>query len=997
MLRKNSLFICLILLFISSGTFAQFLVKGKIISGEDNLPMPGVSVLVKNTTRGTITDLDGNYSIEVPNDKSTLSFTFVGYKSAEQAVNSQKTINITLYPDNFVMDEVIVMGYSSQKKAELSSSVVTLSGDALTDVTTSDVGNMLQGKVAGVMIYNSTGQPGAAAEIRIRGTGSITAGSEPLYVVDGIPYGSFNPNDVETISVLKDAGATALYGAAAAGGVIVVTTKSAKHNQATKVNFKATAGTKSALFGNFSLMDSEELYYMHKDLYSAALFKMLRPAELLEKNYDWVDGFFSPGFTQNYYVSASGNSGKMGYFASIDYFKEDGTLINTNFERIAARLNLNSKLSDKLDMNIRLAYNNSNDQGTSSWTTLNDAYTKMPWDIPYDANGEIVKITSATRPDNGKTWYSQDKWNSLHNEQYNYNKSHSYGMVADFQLNWYITNWLVFNTTNRFSQNTYKNIQFIDPRSYSSSYANGYIYNGIDLSQSFGTTNIIKANKDFGLHTINGLLGWEYGKYQTEYTSASGTGMPNGMDALNASSIYEIGGYKIPGASWSTFAQAQYSYAGKYFATASFRADASATFGPEDRIGYFPSGAASWLISNEDFLSDNDIIKFLKLRGSYGVTGNNQIGSFKYLSTYSLNSSYQNIVGATPTRPGNPYLRWETAYMTGLGVDINLWKNIELNIDIYNLENKDLLLDVPQAPSTGFFEMTANVGSVRNRGLEIQLNTLNLQNKVFSWRTMFNIGFNKNEVTSTPDDKAFLQQRSSVNQQVKRGQDIFSWYMPKWMGVDPANGDPLWEKLTYDGDGNIIDRTTTNVYNDADYQVVGKATPLFSGGLINTFNYKNFDLNINTNFVFGNKIFNYNRLAMDADGAYLGYNQMSIENSKIGWSRWQNPGDEATHPKLVMNGNKSSNSVSSRYLEDGSFFRIKNISLGYNLPQEKLKKIMISNCRVYVTTDNLLTITKFSGMDPEVSLQTSDYSLAGLYSDNYPISRQFLIGIEIGF
>ena len=997
MLRKKSLLICLVLLVISSGTFAQFLVKGKIISGEDNLPMPGVSVLVKNTTRGTITDLDGNYSIEIPNDKSTLSFTFVGYKSAEQAVNSQKTINITMYPDNFVMDEVIVMGYSTQKKAELSSSVVTLSGEALTDVTSSDIGNLLQGKVAGVSIFNASGQPGAAAEIRIRGTGSITAGSEPLYVVDGIPYGFFNPNDVETISVLKDAGATALYGAAAAGGVIVVTTKSAKHNQATKVNFKATAGTKSALFGNFSLMDSEELYYMHKDLYSAALFKMLRPAELLEKNYDWVDGFFSPGFTQNYYVSASGNSGKMGYFASIDYFKEDGTLINTNFERIAARLNLNSKLSDKLDMNIRLAYNNSNDQGTSSWTTLNDAYTKMPWDIPYDANGEIVKITSATRPDNGKTWYSQDKWNSLHSEQYNYNKSHSYGMVADFQLNWYITNWLVFNTTNRFSQNTYKNIQFIDPRSYSSSYANGYIYNGIDLSQSFGTTNIIKANKDFGLHTINGLLGWEYGKYQTEYTSASGTGMPNGMDALNASSIYEIGGYKIPGASWSTFAQAQYSYAGKYFATASFRADASATFGPEDRIGYFPSGAASWLISNEDFLSDNEIIKFLKLRGSYGVTGNNQIGSFKYLSTYSLNSSYQNIVGATPTRPGNPYLRWETAYMTGLGVDINLWKNIELNIDIYNLENKDLLLDVPQAPSTGFFEMTANVGSVRNRGLEIQLNTLNLQNKVFSWRTMFNVGFNKNEVTSTPDDKAFLQQRSSVNQQVKRGQDIFSWYMPKWMGVDPANGDPLWEKLTYDGDGNIIDRTTTNVYNDADYQVVGKATPLFSGGLINTFNYKNFDLNINTNFVFGNKIFNYNRLAMDADGAYLGYNQMSIENSKIGWSRWQNPGDEATHPKLVMNGNKSSNSVSSRYLEDGSFFRIKNISLGYNLPQEKLKKIMISNCRVYVTTDNLLTITKFSGMDPEVSLQTSDYSLAGLYSDNYPISRQFLIGIEIGF
>jgi hypothetical protein len=316
---------------------------------------------------------------------------------------------------------------------------------------------------------------------------------------------------------------------------------------------------------------------------------------------------------------------------------------------------------------------------------------------------------------------------------------------------------------------------------------------------------------------------------------------------------------------------------------------------------------------------------------------------------------------------------------------------------LYYIENKDLLLDVPQAPSTGFFEMTANVGSVRNRGVEIQLNTLNIQNKVFKWNTMFNIGFNKNMVTSTPDDETFLQQRSSVNQQVKRGQDIYSWYMPKWMGVDPANGDPLWEKLIYDADGNVIDRTTTNVFKDADYQVVGKATPLFSGGFINTFNYKNFDLNINTNFVVGNKIFNYNRLAMDADGAYLGYNQMSLENSKIGWTRWQNPGDEATHPKLVMNGNKSSNSVSSRYLEDGSFFRIKNVSLGYNFSPDKLKKLSFSNFRVYVTTDNVLTLTKFSGMDPEVSMKTTDYSLAGLYSDNYPISRQFLIGVEIGF
>ena len=633
-------------------------------------------------------------------------------------------------------------------------------------------------------------------------------------------------SDVETITILKDAGATALYGSAAAGGVIVVTTKTASRNQATKVTFKATAGNKSALFGNFNLMNSEELYNTHKKVYSAALFRTLRPAELLQQDFNWRNAFFSPGITQNYYVSASGSNGNTGYFASIDYYNEDGTLINTNYDKISGRLNMNTRLSDKVDMNVRLAYTKSNSQGTSSWTTLNDAYTKMPWDIPYDANGEIIKITSATRPDNGKTWYSQDKWNSLHSEQYNYGKSYSHGIVADFQLNWIITDWLVFNTTNRFDQSSYRYAQFIDPRSYSSSYANGYLYNSIGLSESFGTTNILKSNNNFGLHSINGLVGWEYGLYNTDVTAASGIGMPNGMDALNATSIYAIAGYSSPGAGWSLFGQAQYSYAGKYFATASYRADASSKFGPNNRIGYFPSAAASWLISEEEFMENNDLITFLKLRASYGVTGNSNIGSFRYLATYSLNSTYQDIVGATPERLSNPNLGWESAYMAGAGIDVNIGKNIELNIDVYNIDNRDLLLAVPVAPSTGFFETTANIGSVRNQGVEFQLSTTNIKSKDLMWKTSFNIGFNKNAVTETPNDESFLLSRSSVNQQVKRGQDIFSWYMPKWMGVDPANGDPLWEKLTYDTEGNITDRTTTNIFTEANYQVVGKATQI---------------------------------------------------------------------------------------------------------------------------------------------------------------------------
>lgn len=998
MLTKKLQFIGLLFLLISVGAVGQTVVRGTVIAGEDKLPLPGVSVVVKGTSRGTITDIDGRYSIEVPAN-GALNFTFVGYQNKTENVDNRKVIDLTMVQENIVMDEVVVMGYSSQKKAELSSSVVTIKAEKLTDVTTADVGNMLQGKVAGVEVYNASGQPGAAAEIRIRGTGSISSDADPLYVVDGVPGGTFNPNDIETLTILKDAGATAIYGAAAAGGVIVITTKSAKKNQPTQVNFKFTGGIKQPLFGNFKMMDSEELYNTHKNLYSSSLFKILRPASLLSQDFNWQDAFFSNGSTQDYFVSLSGGSDKLSYYTSLDYYKEDGTLINTGFRKASARLNLNAKLTSSVDMNIRIAYNNSNDQSPSSWMTLNDAYTKVPWDDPYDANGELVYISSGTRPDTGGTWYSQDKWNALHSEQYNYSKSHSNGLVADFQLNWNITSWLTASSTNRFDQSSYKYVLYTDPRSYDPTYNNGYLLNDIGMSDSFGTTNILKAAYSFGEHSISGLAGWEWGKWKTEYTSASGTGMPEGMTSLDSTTPYSVGGYTLPGESWSIFGQAQYDYLKRYFLTLAFRADASSLFAPGKRIGYFPSAAASWLISNEDFLKGSDIVTFLKLRGSYGKTGNSNIGQYRYLSTFTLTSAYQNVVAATPQQLANPYLGWESAYMAGLGVDLNLWKDIiELNIDLYNMENKDLLLEVPTSSSTGFFEKLQNVGSVRNQGIEVQINSTPVKTNEFKWQLGFNVGLNKNKVLeTTPAKDVILQSSNSVNQQVKTGQDIYSWYMPKWLGVDPANGDPLWEKLTYDAEGNITARESTNNYNEADFQVTGKATPLFSGGISNSFTYKGFFLNFNLNYVYGNKVYNYNRQALDADGAYTGYNQISLENNKLGWTRWEAAGDAATHPKLVLNGNKQSNSTSSRYLEDGSYLRLKNATFGYNFRQSWLKNAHIDHLKLYVSGDNLLTFTKFSGMDPEVSMKSSGSTIAGFYADNYPVSRQILIGIELGF
>lgn len=981
-------------LLLAVSAYADIQVKGKVIDADGSEPLIGVSVLVVGSTSGTITDFDGNFEITVP-DKAVLQFSYIGYKTIE--VRAVETMNVIMESDTQQLQEVVSLGYSAVKRAELSSAVVSVSADQLTDVTTSDVGNMLQGKVAGVQISNSTGQPGAGAQIRIRGTGSITAASDPVYVVDGVMGGNFNPNDVETISVLKDAGATGIYGAAAAGGVIVVTTKQGKRNEKARITARATVGSTQPLFGNFVLMKSEELYDYQKAMYYAkgikgATFNNLRPGALLDEDHDWKNYFFKNGLTQNYYVSVAGGGQKLSYYGSFDYYKQDGTFINTGYEKFSGRVNLSAEVAKWLDMKVNAYFDKSNSQSEASWRMMNDAYYKLPWDNPYDADGNLVYIDKAQRSDNGKTWYSQDKFNALHNTQYDYSKGGGLSMGADLQLNFHITDWLTLQSSNRFSHSNSKWTLYEDPRTFHPEYPSGYMEESIDQSNSFGTTNILKAAYQWGKHSVNGMVGFEYGLWKSEYSTAAGTGMPNGVDALNATVPQQVAGYRSPGASWATFIQAGYDYAKRYFINATFRAEASSIFAPDHRVGYFPSVAASWLISNEDFMKGQKVVSFLKLRASYGITGNNNIPAYKYLSTYALNEKYQNTTTATATRLSNPVLCWETANMAAIGIDLAFIDRFDMSIDLYNTDNTGLLLNVPMAPSTGFFEVTRNAGTVRNQGIEYRIDAQVLNMKDVRWDIGFNIGFNRNRVTSLPNHTPFLQSASEVNQIVTEGHDIYSWYMKEWAGVDPDNGDPLW--YIVDKDGN---KTTTNNYNLATEQIVGKATPLFQGGLNTQISWKGLCLSINTNFTYGNKVFNYTRQALDSDGAILGLGQYSIKDSKLGWKRWEAPGDVATHPKGVLNGNKGSNNISSRYLEDGSFFRLKNITLSYDFCATLIPKKYMSKLRVFVSADNIATATKFSGMDPEVSITTTTYSLAGMYSDQYPVARNIVGGIEIEF
>lgn len=989
-MNMKGLLTSLFLMLAVSMSAQQHTVTGTVVDADNGQPLVGVAVMV-STGGGITTDLNGSFSVNASDD-ATLTFNTLGYIDAVEKVNGRSVINVKMTVDSKVLEEVVVLGYTSQKKNELSSSVVSISSEKLKDVTTPDLGNMLQGKAAGVLVMNASGQPGDGAKIRIRGTGSITAGAGPLYVVDGVAGGSFNPNDVETITVLKDASATALYGASASGGVIVVTTKQAKSDRAT-VTFKATAGIKKALSGRFSPMDSEELYNYHKSYMSKALFNSGHPEELLQQDFDWMNAMFKTGVVQDYYVSAAGKTGRTNWFASISHYDEKGSLINTNHNKSSARVNLQAPLGNKVNIALRLNYDRGKTQYTSSYVTLEAAYRASPWDNPYvhDADGnptsEILYVDSAVRSDNGKGWYSHDSYNILHNEQYNYNFGESEDIMADLQLNWNITDWLMFTTTNRFSSSNWFNESYIDPRTNLPG-GSGMISNSYGQGWGFGTTNLLKANKTFGDHSVNGVLGIEYGEGYNRNFSADGMDMPEGQASLSNAVMSGVGGYNYRTRSWAWLAQAQYSYKGRYVVTGSVRYDETSRFAPQARGGYFPGASAAWLINEEDWMKDQNVVSLLKIRAGYGKTGNDSISNFLYQDVYSLSVKYQEIVAAVAQRQMNPNLGWEEAYMTSLGIEAEFLNRFNLTVDLYNIDNKNILLAVPLAPSTGFFEFMDNVGTVNNKGIEVAIDADIFDNKNFGWNVGANIGFNRNKVTYLPNG-SFSSGYESL-QLVQEGQDIYTWHMPKWAGVDPENGDPLWEVVGEDGTVS-----TTNTLAKATIQNVGKATPDFLGGVSTALRYKGFTLSATGNFIYGNLIFNHARISMDADGAYSAYNQMSIDNG-LGWTRWSEDLTDAekaavTHPKPKANGNKKSNEFSSRYLEDGSYFRLKNVTLSYDFPQAWMKKAKMQGLRLYVSGDNLWTATKFSGMDPEIDTEDA------VYSSNYPVGLTVVGGIQITF
>lgn len=988
--KLEHLILSLIMLF-SISLSGQITIQGNISSSEDGLGLIGANVQIKNTSIGTITDFDSHFNIEANSKDDILIISYIGYHTQEFRIGDQTVFEIQLKTDAFLIDDIVVLGYSEKSKTEISGAVTSLSADDINKVTVNSVEDMLIGKVAGVHIQSAGGQPGNAAQIRIRGVGSVFSPQAPLIVVDGIIGGSYNPNDIASVSVLKDAAATGLYGSQAAAGVIVITTKIGV-SEKPQVQASVLRGIKQATVGNFQLMSGEELYNYHKLVYDPQVFGSVRPSVLRTRDFNWIDESFSEAQVQRYSLSINAKKEKFNYYISADYFDDEGTALNSEYKRATLNTKIAYQMTDRFKLTTRV-FTQTYWAKYPHYTYTESPFRSVPWDQPFD---EKDRPTLDIRD-----WYSNVPSNIFHSNQFNDYGGKGTSFEGNLWLDYKINDWLKLRSQNSASAGFNKSNSVQSALSIEGAPTQGVIGSVVSFSNSYGTTNLLFADKSFGQHAISALAGMEGGVFVEEFDiGGNGFGIFPGQEILSAAGTTTSSGNKRESKSFSILSQLNYNFAHKYFITASFRRDGSSKFGPSNRYANFYTAAASWLISNEDFFKGiKDKVNYLKVRASYGAIGNETFPDntfYPYFPSYSFLYSYNNESAAFPTNVGNPSLSWESSYPANFGIDLGLFNRLELNIDVYNTTTKDLLFQDPSAYSLGFQFQWKNIGEINNKGIELNLNTDVIKTKNLNWNLNINLGSNSNEMIKL-SDKGIEQIEISTNdifQVFRVGDAPFSWYMPRWMGVDPANGDPQWETITYDDNGNETSRGVTNSYPAATFQNVGNPFPKLTGGLSSNLSWKAFTLQASLSFVYGNDIYFATRKEIDNDGANNNVNAIKLTDDE---SRWQQPGDIATHPKPRLGGNKNGHEHSSRYLEDGSYLRLRNVSLSYDLPESLISKIGLEQFRLRISGDNLLTWTKFSGMDPDVPLYSNSFSLPGLSIFKYPISKQVLVGIEIRF
>lgn len=1026
-IRKIQLFLLMALLH-SAMSFAQDqTVTGVVIDDKDE-PIIGANVKVKGANRGTITDLDGKFSLSVPSGIKEIEISFIGFNTKIVPV-TDKPLRVQMEESSILLNEVVSIGYGSTKKGNVTGAIAKIDADKLEDRATTNIASALQGQLAGVEVRTTTGEPGSEIQIRIRGAASINASADPLYVVDGIPaddLGSLNPGDIQSIEVLKDASSSAIYGSRGANGVVLITTKQATKDSKINVQFQASYGVQ-ALERKLDILSPQEWIdfrtsynnqrYMEKYASAGATVNddMATRIGIIGKmntNYvnddrwsqpnhgglmlvDWQDEFFRLAPLQSYQLSISSGRNNTKYRVSLGYTDQQGIAIESGFKRLTLRANVESKIMERITVGFNLAPSATWGKGgrvdgkdqqannmltmcpvvepTSGLNTGSEGYPAYAWTSSSKVSPVAIMEQTIRNSENARlstsAYMKADIWNGLTAEltgSYNFTSSQSRGFRPS-------------NLTSKWSN------------------GEGYESTGTRTdrrSHKFLLQAILKYNKTFGKHTVGGMVGYSMESSEGSSSSLSAKQFPD--NALEVFDMQDVvmqkasASLSTPSRLMSYFGRVQYEYDDRYLLTASIRRDGSSRFGKDNRWGVFPAISAAYRISNESFWSKHFIVNSLKIRASWGMNGNNSIPTNAALAVLD-NANYSSgsiINGFAPISLSNTNLGWEKTDSWNIAFDMGLFKNrIFISADYYVKTTKDLLYKVNVPALLGFTKAWGNIGSIRNKGFEVELTSRNLVGKL-KWTTSLNVGFNKNKVLSLGDDNNTVFTGYSNTQVFMVGQPLKSFYMYDAVGVYQTQADlkkyPVMQQ-TVVGDVRYRDTDGNGYINDDDRTLVGKPDPDYTFGMTNTFKYKNFDLSILITGQTGGKIYGLLGRAMDRPGMGVSINVLS--KWKNMWRSEEDPGDGKT-PGI---GNSNTGQLyDTRWLYSSDFIKIKNITLGYKLPLKKY----VQSARVYITGENLLMFDKYDGgFSPESSNGSSgDYDYGA-----YPQARVISLGVNVTF
>ena len=1017
MKTKFSGILTLILAFIVQFSFAQEKTISGTVSDENNVPLPGATVVIQGTTTGTSTDFDGNYSITA-NVGDVLNFSYVGYAGQSQTVGAADTINVSMQPDN-ALEEVVVVAFGEKRREELTSAVSVVTSEDLSKLSpVTSVDNMLQGVAPGVQVVAANGKPGQTAFVRVRGVGSINASSAPLYIIDGVvapDLNSVNPNDIESLSVLKDAATASLYGSRAANGVVVITTKSGKKNRAAQITLSSRVGYGQRIQDNFEMMNAAQKIQYERELAAlgvtnaaalpgATLTSQEEYDYLVSLDTNWFDELLKKSFIQSNAISVTGGSEEIGYFLSLGHDRNTGIIQDiSGFERMNARMNLTYQAKDWLEIGTNFSVTSTYTDEPRDRNNVQNPFRAMYDYNPYETKFVRDDDGNVVLDENGEPEYNLTRFGFSISEALVRNPENEYRTFIIGGLN--VKASLTDNLTNTFrigaTNSRFRRDYFIEPGSILDGYVGDAENPGIKTDNGsseldYTITNLLAYNQVFGEKhdvTVTGLFEFNKRTLSTYRLDAIGFSNPN----LSVQAVAAL----PDGVSTNLFERAllsyggflDYNYDGKYLATASIRRDGSSTFGQNNRYGVFWSASAAWNLSNENFLKDSNVIDDLKLRASYGTSGNsNGLASYGALATLGF-GSLNGQGTAIPTDNGNPDLGFEENIIWGIGTEFSLFRGrLSGVLDYYERTTSDLLLNAPLPALGGEPDgsIFSNIGEMVNKGIEIQLRGDVIQTEDITLTLGGNIAFVDNEVTklvpsaANPNGDDILTDGGTI---IKVGEEIYTYNLVKWAGINPANGEPLW----YDADGNV-----TNVYDANDLQVLSGKSPIadFDGGFNVFFRYKGFDLTSDFYFKVGNYIRNFMESNMLSDGVEVDANQRLDA-----FNYWKEPGDTNVLPNPLF-GNEAQN-ASTRWLQKGDFIRLRNLTLGYNMPREFTNALNISSLRLFVQGQNLWTWAPHFNGDPEVGIGSGEtannvnFGNYNLYS--YPQIQSVSVGVDFKF